>query len=44
VLRLTATPRPIVLRVRDVRIAVEHGFDADTLAAIFAVLDRRRPA
>jgi hypothetical protein len=36
-----ARPRPIVIRVRDVRIAVERGFDADTLAAIFAVIDRR---
>jgi len=38
----TATKvRPIVLRVRDVRISIECGFDADTLAAIIAVLDRR---
>jgi hypothetical protein len=38
----TATKaQPIVLRVRDVRISVERGFDADTLAAIIAVLDRR---
>jgi hypothetical protein len=36
-----APPRPIVLRVRDVRITIDRGFDADTLAAIFAVLDRR---
>lgn len=33
--------RPIVVRKGDVRIAVERGFDAETLAAIFAVLDRR---
>lgn len=33
--------RPIVVRKGDVRIAVEPGFDAETLAAIFAVLDRR---
>lgn len=38
---LAAKARPIVLRVRDVRIAVERGFDADTLAEILAVLDRR---
>src|SRR5438105_3435582 len=36
-----ARSRPIVIRVRDVRIAVERGFDTDTLAAIFAAIDRR---
>jgi hypothetical protein len=36
-----ASLRPIVIRVRDVHIDVERGFDADTLAAILAVLDRR---
>ena len=40
-LAAAAKPRSIVLRVRDVRIVVDRGFDADTLAAIFAVLDRR---
>ena len=38
---LAQTPRPIVVRKGDVRIAVERGCDAVTLAAIFAVLDRR---
>ena len=33
--------RPIVLRVRDVRIAVERGFDPETLAEILRVLDGR---
>ncbi|HTR55635.1 MAG TPA: hypothetical protein VMJ10_33390 [Kofleriaceae bacterium] len=33
--------RPIVIRVGDVRSAVERGFDVETLTAIFAVLDRR---
>jgi len=37
----TLTQPPITLRVRDVQIVVERGFDADTLAAILAVLDRR---
>lgn len=37
----TVAPRPIMIQVRDVHIAVDRGFDTDTLAAIFAVLDRR---
>ena len=36
-----ARPRPIMICVRDVRIAIERGFDGDTLEAIFAVIDRR---
>ena len=37
----TSRPRPIVIRVRDIRIAVDRGFDPETLAAIFSVIDRR---
>jgi hypothetical protein len=36
-----AKPSPIVLHVRDVRITVKRGFDAETLAAILTLLDRR---
>lgn len=38
---LATATRPIVVRVGRARIAVERGFDAETFAAVFAVLDRR---
>jgi hypothetical protein len=38
---LATVAKPIVVRVGRARIAVERGFDADTFAAVIAVLERR---
>jgi len=40
-LAAAAGPRPIVVRIGRARIALERGFDAETFAAVIAVLDRR---